>query len=277
MLKRSITGFILAAVMIIAIYGHWISALILFLVILIFSSIEWSQNFISTELKRTRFYFLCASLLTGILLILITSHLIGHPEMSTIFFLGIFASTILYYFIDFTFRADPNQKKVLEWQAGVLYIGMPLIIGIMLLVSNFYVNRKILLGMIAINWASDVFAYIGGRLIGKTALAPAISPKKTVEGFISGGLAAILVGFLLNTYFYSEKMDMLPSIFFSIGIWVAGTAGDLFESRLKRIIGIKDSGNLLPGHGGFLDRFDSFFFIIPIGTIIYIFFKMYYQ
>ena len=277
MLKRSITGFILAAVMIIAIYGHWISALILFLVILIFSSIEWSQNFISTELKRTRFYFLCASLLTGILLILITSHLIGHPEMSTIFFLGIFASTILYYFIDFTFRSDPNQKKVLEWQAGVLYIGMPLIIGIMLLVSNFYVNRKILLGMIAINWASDVFAYIGGRLIGKTALAPAISPKKTVEGFISGGLAAILVGFLLNTYFYSEKMDMLPSIFFSIGIWVAGTAGDLFESRLKRIIGIKDSGNLLPGHGGFLDRFDSFFFIIPIGTIIYIFFKMYYQ
>lgn len=277
MLKRSITGFILAAVMIIAIYGHLISALILFLVILIFSSIEWSQNFIPTEIKQTRLYFLCASLLTGILLILIPSHLIGHPEMSTIFFLGIFACTILYYFIDFTFRADTNQKKIPEWQAGVLYIGMPLIIGIMLLMSNFYVNRKILLGMIAINWASDVFAYIGGRLIGKTALAPAISPKKTVEGFISGGLAAILVGFLLNTYFYSEKMDMLPSIFFSIGIWVAGTAGDLFESRLKRIIGIKDSGNLLPGHGGFLDRFDSFFFIIPTGTIIYIFFKMYYQ
>ena len=93
------------------------------------------------------------------------------------------------------------------------------------------------------------------------------SPKKTREGAFGGLLGAILCGLLLNNYFLNEKMSIPFILILSILIWIFGTIGDLFESKLKRIIQVKDSGTLLPGHGGFLDRFDSFLFIIPIGII----------
>jgi phosphatidate cytidylyltransferase len=125
--------------------------------------------------------------------------------------------------------------------------------------GEFYPN--ILLGFFVITWTADTMAYLGGMALGKHRLFERISPKKSWEGSISGALFAIGMAWLLSLFFkeytYSQWMGMAGVII------VAGTFGDLIESMLKRSVNVKDSGNLLPGHGGFLDRFDSVLFSAP--------------
>ncbi|MEO1438184.1 MAG: phosphatidate cytidylyltransferase, partial [Bacteroidota bacterium] len=110
-------------------------------------------------------------------------------------------------------------------------------------------------------WANDTFAYLLGSWIGKTKLLPRVSPKKTWEGTLSGVFVTLLASWLYYLLFGHLELEQ----WLVIGgiIAVLGTIGDLIESMLKRSFEAKDSGGLLPGHGGFLDRFDSFIFVIP--------------
>ncbi|MBI3235102.1 MAG: phosphatidate cytidylyltransferase, partial [Bacteroidetes bacterium] len=123
-----------------------------------------------------------------------------------------------------------------------------------------FLNRAIF--VLIITWSNDVFAYLVGRKIGKTPLAKSISPNKTIEGTVAGlffaGIAASICMFIENGQFNYTY------IFIGIGVGIAATVGDLIESKAKRIAGVKDSGNILPGHGGFLDRFDAMFLTMPI-------------
>lgn len=120
-------------------------------------------------------------------------------------------------------------------------------------------------------WINDTMAYVVGSLIGKTPLSK-ISPKKTWEGTIGGVILCILIiGFLFNTFFSSIETDTLNINIAKFRDWliiaalcaIFGTLGDLFESKLKRMANVKDSGSFMPGHGGFLDRFDSLLFAVP--------------
>jgi phosphatidate cytidylyltransferase len=117
------------------------------------------------------------------------------------------------------------------------------------------------LGLIFCIWINDTMAYIVGSRIGKTKFFPSISPKKTWEGTIGGIiftiLAAAVYGLLGHTY------RLIDWIVIAAIASVMGTAGDLLESKIKRLAGVKDSGNLMPGHGGFLDRFDSMIAATP--------------
>ena len=106
-------------------------------------------------------------------------------------------------------------------------------------------------------WINDTMAYIVGSMIGKTPLSP-ISPKKTWEGTIGGALLAVLVMSLLA--YSTGQLPVVHTAVVAALAAIAGTFGDLFESKLKRMAGVKDSGNIMPGHGGFLDRFDSLLF-----------------
>lgn len=108
--------------------------------------------------------------------------------------------------------------------------------------------------IIATIWINDTMAYLVGSLIGKTPLS-AISPKKTWEGTIGGTVLAIAVITLIAVKQFS--LPLLPVLLITLITAVAGTFGDLLESKLKRMAGVKDSGSFMPGHGGFLDRFDS--------------------
>ena len=112
-------------------------------------------------------------------------------------------------------------------------------------------------------WSNDSFAFLWGSLFGKHHLAPKISPKKTVEGFLGGLISTILLAFAIQfiPILVSERYYLI--IILSIIVVAFSTVGDLVESKLKRYIGVKDSGKLLPGHGGMLDRFDSLIFSIP--------------
>ena len=111
--------------------------------------------------------------------------------------------------------------------------------------------------VIATIWINDTMAYIVGSLIGKTKMS-SVSPKKTWEGTIGGILLAVTTITILGYIFF--KADVQQLIIIAVIACVAGICGDLFESKLKRLAGVKDSGNALPGHGGFLDRFDSMLF-----------------
>ncbi|MDQ0217045.1 phosphatidate cytidylyltransferase [Peribacillus cavernae] len=119
-------------------------------------------------------------------------------------------------------------------------------------------------------WASDSGAYFFGRAFGKRKLWPEISPNKTIEGFLGGIASAVIVGLLF--YFISDfNRTLIELLWMSVLISVFGQLGDLVQSAYKRHYGVKDSGKLLPGHGGILDRFDSLIFILPILHFLHLF------
>ena len=113
-------------------------------------------------------------------------------------------------------------------------------------------------------WANDTGAYLIGSQIGRTKLFPRISPKKTWEGSAGGVLVTFLAGYLLSRIF--SDISLVDWCVLAGIVSIFGSLGDLVESMLKRSLQIKDSGNLLPGHGGFLDRFDAFIFLLPFAA-----------
>lgn len=117
-------------------------------------------------------------------------------------------------------------------------------------------------------WSSDSFAYFTGRLFGKHKMAPKISPKKTWEGFAGGVVLTLILGFFIEQY-YPELRGNWMLVGFLVSVFAP--LGDLVESQLKRSFGVKDSGNIIPGHGGILDRLDSFIICAPV---IYLYFLL---
>ena len=150
---------------------------------------------------------------------------------------------------------------------GLVYIIIPLSLAYYVgQDQNAYDYRLILFPLFLI-WANDVFAYLVGSLIGKTKMIPRISPNKTWEGTIGGILICCLLSICLGSLVLDHSF--ITSAAFGVGVGIISTLGDLFESALKREFGIKDSGSWLPGHGGFLDRFDSFLFVMPYAWLFW--------
>lgn len=144
---------------------------------------------------------------------------------------------------------------------GIFYIAMPLSLLNIAAYDDGKYNFEIILGSLLILWASDTGAYFAGTRFGKRKLFERISPKKSWEGFFGGAALALLITFIFTQYFHS--LDNYQWYIIAILIIVGGTFGDLIESLLKRSIEIKDSGDVLPGHGGFLDRFDGLLISAP--------------
>ena len=180
------------------------------------------------------------------------------------------AVLLLLLMISTLFVKDKADFKLFAFlYTGLMYIAVPLAL------SNFVVFDKAgnfdgrpMLAFFIIIWASDVGAYCIGLLLGKYTgkLFPTVSPKKTWAGFWGGLLFAVLAGLIL-VWTGLWTYPMIHAIILSIIMHVAGVFGDLFESQWKRVCEIKDSGNIIPGHGGMLDRFDSALFAIPAGVI----------
>ena len=129
-----------------------------------------------------------------------------------------------------------------------------------ILIANYYddFNPNILLGAFILVWVNDSFAYLIGKNFGKQKLFPSISPKKTIEGFLGGLFFACVSSYFIAKF--THTLDFTSWLILSIIISVFGTIGDLIESKYKRQAGVKDSGDLLPGHGGVLDRIDGYLF-----------------
>ena len=143
---------------------------------------------------------------------------------------------------------------------GMLYVGM----GVHYFIAARGESLTILLYALFIVWVTDSGAYIFGRKLGKHKLAPRISPNKTWEGSICGCLAATILCSIFIFYYPIAGYSMIEMVLITIFLSIAGQFGDLIESALKRYYGVKDSGKILPGHGGILDRFDSLLLVLPM-------------
>lgn len=147
---------------------------------------------------------------------------------------------------------------------GMIYIGIPFtLLQVAAFIENDY-HSNIVVGLLLMTWMNDTAAYLVGSQIGKTPLFPRISPKKTWEGTLGGVAGTLILAFLMNEYF--EELILRDWLILAILVGLFGSLGDLVESMLKRSFAIKDSGRLLPGHGGFLDRFDGFIFMLPFAA-----------
>lgn len=166
------------------------------------------------------------------------------------------------------FSKKPNAKLIAHSFFGLLYISLSW--GLMMSLRSMSTGLLVPVVLIASIWINDTMAYIVGSFIGKTPLSK-ISPKKTWEGTIGGAiLAIVVVGFLIAPLLignsaFDVKVQVAAYHWFVIAAIgaIVGTIGDLLESKLKRLAGVKDSGSFMPGHGGFLDRFDSLILATP--------------
>ena len=154
---------------------------------------------------------------------------------------------------------------------GIIYVAVPFaLINEMVLTDAKGYAPQLILGCLFILWANDTGAYFAGRFLGKRKLFERVSPKKTWEGFFGGAITSLIIAFVQTKYFNSLLMWQWYGI--AIIIIITGTLGDLVESLFKRSIAIKDSGNTIPGHGGFMDRFDGLLLSMPfIVTFLKIF------
>jgi phosphatidate cytidylyltransferase len=152
----------------------------------------------------------------------------------------------------------------------ILYVSIPLFLLISIAVWSGTYEPLRIIGILLFIWTNDILAYFIGKTFGRHAFSPSISPKKTWEGTIGGWVGCILVGFL--TYPYIGYFSLWEWIVLGLIIGILGSTGDLIESLFKRKINIKDSGTLLPGHGGFLDRMDALLFTMPFIALFFLLF-----
>lgn len=201
-------------------------------------------------------------------LIFCLSFFIEHGELSYRYYFIIFPIVSCVYMIKLYKKTERKPFTNIAYTfLGIFYVAVPFALLNIATFENGAYDYQIIFGCLFILWASDTGAYFAGSLFGKRKLFERISPKKSWEGFAGGAALALVFAYVLPYFFSSIGHE--PTIqswqWFTIGliIIIGGTFGDLVESLLKRSIEIKDSGTSLPGHGGFLDRFDGLLISAP--------------
>jgi len=161
----------------------------------------------------------------------------------------------------FKSKISLTSSKLGHYFLALAYIVIPFTLLTQIPFFNNGYHPKIIIGVFILIWISDSFAYIVGSTLGSTKLYEKVSPNKTVEGAIGGLIAAIIASYFISKYVL--MLSITNWIIIAIIVVVFGILGDLIESKFKREAGLKDSSNLIPGHGGFLDRLDSVIFAAP--------------
>lgn len=173
------------------------------------------------------------------------------PLLTLIFFIKLYKS-----------KDEKPFKNIAYTFLGIIYVALPFtLLTVLAYIKNDTYDPNIVLGCLFLLWASDSGAYFAGTKFGKTKLFERVSPKKSWEGSIGGMVTAMVVATIISRYFTNYSAFQWYAI--GVIIVVAGTYGDLVESLFKRSINIKDSADTIPGHGGFLDRFDGLLLSIP--------------
>ena len=184
--------------------------------------------------------------------------------LTFLFFPGLKPLFLMYPFLLALFSQKYDFKTIAAFAFGAIaFVAYPC--SVMALLHRFHGPEMVLLVFVLL-WVNDTFAYLTGRLLGKHKLFERISPGKTIEGSI-GGLIFTLVGIMVFSH-YVDWLSWYQALGMGLIAVIFGTLGDLCESMLKRQAGVKDSGKLIPGHGGVLDRFDSVLFAMPF---VYVF------
>jgi phosphatidate cytidylyltransferase len=263
--KRAITAIVFAVVMAAGLFWSRGTFFLLFSVIHFGCWIEYQKliDKINSAEPRLNFFHKYGFMVTGWFLLLYFTN--GQLQFNGIDLskvgLWAFILSVAILALTMLFLKRMSINLIGYCLFGLVYISLSL--GLMIYLrshwseTEYSLNLVIPLLIIFSLWVNDTMAYIVGSLIGKTPLS-SISPKKTWEGTIGGvGLSIIVMCFLA---YYTGRLPLFQTAILTFIACVSGSFGDLFQSKLKRVAGVKDSGRLLPGHGGFLDRFDSLLF-----------------
>ncbi|MEM9078790.1 MAG: phosphatidate cytidylyltransferase, partial [Bacteroidota bacterium] len=156
-------------------------------------------------------------------------------------------------------------SKVQKFCIAVLYIGGGCIFLTMIPYKENGFAKFLIMGIFILIWVNDTFAYLVGKSLGRTKLFPSVSPKKTVEGSLGGLIFACVAAYIMAGY--ETSLTLFQWILLTIILVIAGNLGDLLESKFKRMAKVKDSGAILPGHGGIWDRLDSLIFAAPFAYL----------
>lgn len=259
--QRAITAAVGAVVVLSAsIYSDW-TYFIVFVTILGFSQMEFYKlTGLDGMLPLKSF-----GTFLGVMIFALT-FMIEKEQLPHEYLYLIFPMVSLTFFIKLYKKTEKKPfTGVAFTYLGIFYVAVPFsLLNLAVFSVDAVYHFEILIGCLLILWASDTGAYFAGTKFGKTKLFERVSPKKSWEGFLGGAFSAIGVAFIISQYFQviaDWKWLVIAGI-----IIIAGTYGDLIESLFKRSIAIKDSGNGLPGHGGFMDRFDGLLLSAPFIT-----------
>ena len=267
--RRLITAVIFVVVMLLGMFAGRYSFVTLFTVI---SGIcLWEFLTITLEQRRSRrdkirkLLGLALGLLPGVVSVLYQLQLMRQDVQFIAISSMVFAPIVFSMFIYELYTASRHPFANIAYMVlGMFYIGIPFALLNFIAFDGSHFYSKIVFGLLALTWVNDTGAYLVGSQLGKTPLFPRISPRKTWEGTIGGITTTIAFGILLSLFI--SEIDPINWVVLAMMVAMFGTLGDLVESMLKRSVGIKDSGKLLPGHGGLLDRFDAFIFVIPFAA-----------
>lgn len=274
---RALTAIVFVIVMLAGLLWNFWSFLVLFTIIHFGCWMEYlklAEKIYSTKIERfVKWFFAVGGFIMMIVLgmqnwsINIGKTIAGYDiRFKLLFFAVLFLGLIIFAAQN---KMIPAKTKWMIF-GGFIYISLSLaaLINLYPLIDIHLHDTYIILaaGLLPITiiisiWINDTMAYIVGSFIGKTPFSK-ISPKKTWEGTIGGIALTVLSVYLLSYFKYAEIVGIAAAIIASLCA-IFGTIGDLFESKLKRMAGVKDSGSIMPGHGGFLDRFDSLLFAAP--------------
>ena len=175
---------------------------------------------------------------------------------------------LLFYLFSGKKKLFNNLQKFL---IGLFYIGGGCIFLTMIPYKDNDFAKFLIMGIFILIWVNDSFAYLVGKGIGKTKLFPSVSPKKTVEGTLGGFIFSLAAAYFMAKY--ESNISLAQWLILASVIVLTGSLGDLIESKFKRTAGVKDSGAILPGHGGMLDRLDSLIYAAPFAYLTLIIFK----
>jgi len=256
--QRVIAGIVGVCIIINAIlWSEW-SYFMLFMLVCMFSMLEFYKLLGLDGNVPLKSY----GTLNGLLMFVLT-FLTEKQIISNEYYLVIFIGLSAVYVVILYKRADHKPFTSIAFTfLGIIYVGTPFaLLNMAVFIDGIY-HYEIIMGLLFTLWASDTGAYFAGKTFGKRPLFARVSPKKTWEGSVGGGVAALLMSGVFS-YFYNI-LSIWQWLIIAVLIVVAGTYGDLVESLFKRSIHIKDSGTIIPGHGGFLDRFDGLLIASPI-------------
>jgi phosphatidate cytidylyltransferase len=255
--QRVIVAILGVVIIISAIYWHVWSYFVIFLII-VFLLIREFYKLVGLDGYLPLTFW---GTISGMLIFTFT-FLVQMQIIEPVIFYLVFPFCSIIFFIKLYKKSDVKPFTSIAYTfLGILYVAIPFALLHIIAFSTGSYKFEIVTGILLLTWASDTGGYFAGTFFGKTKLFHRISPKKSWEGFVGGAVLTLLIAFLL-----ANMAPILPLWkWMTIGILTvtAGTYGDLVESLFKRSINIKDSGASLPGHGGFLDRFDALLLSLP--------------
>lgn len=274
--RRTLTG---GWIVIFVMGGFWLHPVSFFLtglVMLVGTQYEYYLMIRNTGVKPQ----MVSGITTGITAYVIST-LIASGTIPGKFFLLLIPMMLIIMVVELYRKQEKPFDSLAHTFFSVLYTAIPFSMfpfsafsrtGLESLIShgNITFSPGIIIGFFLLIWANDTGAYLSGISFGRHKLFQRISPKKTWEGFFGGVVLAVVVAWLLSGWL--GVVDKTHWVIISVIISIAGTYGDLVESMLKRSIGVKDSGTIMPGHGGFLDRFDSAIISFPL---VYLFIRVF--